>query len=245
MNKKIVVFVLIIIVLTCLLASCDLNKDYSIRGMENYFEYEDWMCLQSSSDVVSIMGITETGQLKEELVIPKKINGCRIFLGKSIGGNYWESDNLKKLFIPAGIKVYRSRFFEYCPALEKLVFLSIRPEDYKSGFDIGNTYGGGFNICIYDEEMTEFLDYTSYDPYYIFSCNLIFEYNYLESINNGIYWLDHLEEGEMIKTMPSEPIREDYIFDGWYAEKECVNKIELSEIIMGTEPITVYAGWKQ
>jgi len=34
-------------------------------------------------------------------------------------------------------------------------------------------------------------------------------------------------------------------FTGWYAEKECTNKINLAEITMEEETITLYAGWKQ
>jgi len=63
--------------------------------------------------------------------------------------------------------------------------------------------------------------------------------------NDGYYWIDDIEEGEKIKTIPINPERDDYEFTGWYEEEECINKINLEEIIMGEETITLYAGWEK
>ena len=42
-------------------------------------------------------------------------------------------------------------------------------------------------------------------------------------------------------TRPSDPVEEQFIFDGWYAEKECLNAFDFSKEV--TEDVTVYAKW--
>ena len=43
-------------------------------------------------------------------------------------------------------------------------------------------------------------------------------------------------------TKPKDPTREGYVFNGWYADKECKTPFDFSKGI--TADITVYAGWK-
>jgi len=237
----------IIMVLPILFISCNVEPlgSLSVTEHENYFETELFACYDyKNSDFLRILGLTERGQEKEEIVIPEKINGKDIVWSTTTWGNRWESDNLKKIFIPTGIKVDRSYLFEHCPKLEKLVFLSTDPEEYRSGFNRQNTYGGGCTMFVYDKARLLFIEYTSYCELAFVVANIEFYDNYENEINEGIYWMDHLEEGKKLKTIPANPEREGYEFTGWYEEKECINIINLEKIQMGEEKITLYAGWK-
>ncbi|MFA6867216.1 MAG: InlB B-repeat-containing protein [Clostridia bacterium] len=254
MYKKIkcIIVVILIIVSMVLLGSCHVEPNAfsipTIEEDENYFETEYFTCYMyhfSQGDVVNILGLTERGQEKEEIVIPEKIDGKSIIWNQRAWTNYWRSDKLKKIFIPAGIDVDRSYLFKYCPKLEKLIFLSTDPEEYRSGFNRQSTYGGGYPKYVYEKSRTTFLEYTSYSESSFTAANIEMFNNYENEINEGIYWMDHLEEGKKLKTIPANPIREEYEFTGWYVEKECINIINLEEITMGEETITLYAGWKK
>lgn len=48
------------------------------------------------------------------------------------------------------------------------------------------------------------------------TANISYYYDYEGSPNEGYCWIDDLEIGEKIKTIPEDPIREGYEFAGWY-----------------------------
>ena len=45
-------------------------------------------------------------------------------------------------------------------------------------------------------------------------------------------------------TTPDEPVREGYIFDGWYLDRACTVPFDPS-VDTVTQSMTLYAGWKQ
>lgn len=53
--------------------------------------------------------------------------------------------------------------------------------------------------------------------------NVSYMYNYEGAENEGYYWVDSYDN-ETIQFIPPEPQREGYTFEGWYKEKECINK---------------------
>ena len=56
------------------------------------------------------------------------------------------------------------------------------------------------------------------------SANVKFCFNYENSPNGGVFFIDNYGYGESIKNPPYDPIREGYTFEGWYKESECINK---------------------
>ena len=54
--------------------------------------------------------------------------------------------------------------------------------------------------------------------------NISYNYNYEDSENYGVYFIDDCDYGSKIEYIPANPTREGYIFDGWYKEPECINK---------------------
>lgn len=53
--------------------------------------------------------------------------------------------------------------------------------------------------------------------------NVSYFYNYGDSPNDGYYRIDNYGYGETIKYVPQNPLRNGYVFYGWYKEPECVN----------------------
>lgn len=53
--------------------------------------------------------------------------------------------------------------------------------------------------------------------------NTTFYYNFEGSENDGIYWIDDYAYGDKIIYLPENPVREGYIFNGWYKESDCIN----------------------
>lgn len=53
--------------------------------------------------------------------------------------------------------------------------------------------------------------------------NTTYYFNYEESPNEDIFFINDFERGGKIENTPYEPTREGYKFKGWYKEPECVN----------------------
>lgn len=78
------------------------------------------------------------------------------------------------------------------------------------------------------------------------------EYNYDEEILNivntirlgGYAWIDYLEPGDKINTLPPTPQREGYEFAGWYIDEQCTTKINFKNIVKEDADIKLYAGWR-
>jgi hypothetical protein len=58
----------------------------------------------------------------------------------------------------------------------------------------------------------------------VLPANISYNYNYEDSENYGVYFIDDCDYGNKIEYIPANPTREGYIFDGWYKEPECINK---------------------
>jgi uncharacterized repeat protein (TIGR02543 family) len=62
--------------------------------------------------------------------------------------------------------------------------------------------------------------------------------------NCGYYWIDDVNSGHKIITVPPDPSRNGYTFGGWYTETECINKWDFETNIKGSEDLVLYAGWE-
>ena len=59
--------------------------------------------------------------------------------------------------------------------------------------------------------------------------NTSYIFNYENAPNEGYFFINDFERGGLIENTPYEPIREEYIFDGWYKEPECINEWNFEE----------------
>ncbi len=102
-------------------------------------------------------------------------------------------------------------------------------------------------------------DFVEANPVYItfFKSNTVFCFNYENSPNGGVFFVDNSDYGGVIKNTPYNPIRDGYEFTGWFKEAECVNKwkfdtdtlptVDIDENGNVTEFIEtkLYAGWRK
>lgn len=90
-----------------------------------------------------------------------------------------------------------------------------------------------------------------------YKANIVFRFNYENSPNNDVFFVDNSEYGGTIRNTPYNPIRNGYKFTGWFKEAECVNKwnfdtgtlppVDSDEEGNVTEFIEtkLYAGWQK
>ena len=172
---------------------------------------------------VRITGLSEAGKQKEILVVPQFIDGYEV---KQVGFNYgfgivegiWESEKLKKVFIPFDVSVL-GYLYQHCPNIEKVILLVHSPILYKGNENVA-VYITSF--CYSPERETNIFIGEGSTPNFHFS-NVSFRYNYEGAPNEGYYWIDDYHYGTKIKYIPEDPTREGYIFVGWYKESECKN----------------------
>lgn len=57
----------------------------------------------------------------------------------------------------------------------------------------------------------------------ICKANTAYMFNYENCPNDGYFFINDFDYGTTIECSPYEPLREGYIFSGWYKEPECIN----------------------
>lgn len=72
--------------------------------------------------------------------------------------------------------------------------------------------------------------------------DVTFRYNY-PGANPAVISEDEVPDGASVQRPTSEPVRERYLFDDWYAEAACIHKFDFTSPV--TEPVVIYAGWIQ
>ncbi|MBE5763206.1 MAG: hypothetical protein E7338_03165 [Clostridiales bacterium] len=90
-----------------------------------------------------------------------------------------------------------------------------------------------------------------YEDGYVYKTDVVdafIEENYgrfidTSSYNGGYHWVDYLEEGDKILTIPSDPAREGYSFRGWYLDAACTNIFDFNSYVKDETPLVLYAGW--
>ena len=200
---------------------------------ETYFETEFFKGYMPKLDSIMLCGLTELGMEQEILIIPSEIDGIRV---DSIGFPFYRPREFleakaKKIFLPGSIKVNRGdSLFD----ANKVILLSYMPESKQHKSSLG---------------WHRYVPPSAYDSYInmwgeaVIKANVSFLNNYDDTLNGGYWWIDHIDKGEKIFTVPPEPKRDGYIFKGWYTELECLNKWNFEEDIKGDDEIILYALW--
>lgn len=182
-------------------------------------EYGDFVCkFYDTKNTVDINGLSEEGKKKKILAIPKEINGYTVdYIGKKMlmgtGNPDISSENLEVIYFTQNLD---GRFwYQDCPNLKKafLIENGVNREITKV-FEINeNTsmYMSNFYISKFNAD----------NRVRIFPANISYFYNYEGAPNDGYYWIDDMEDGETIKYIPENPIREGYLFGGWFKDEAC------------------------
>ncbi len=71
----------------------------------------------------------------------------------------------------------------------------------------------------------------------ICKANTAYMFNYADAPNDGYFFIQDFEYGETIEDTPYIPLRDGYIFGGWYKEVACINKWDFEK---DTLPQTKY-----
>lgn len=222
------IYIIIILVIISLCTSCgakDATEEKGYFETEN-FRYIEWDFFFGNS--VTIVGLTEKGMDLEVVVIPE-VNS----LGYTVGKNYFDSDKLKKIYIPTTISSINGEFLTGKNV--DVIYLSIEPYYFPNTDEAIWGEGTMYAPASYADRFPDAKP-----------ANVSFMYNYENAPNGGYAWIDNINAGEKIEIdPPAHFIREGYYhYGGWYTEPECINKWDIENgipfpIIEDTEEETI------
>ncbi len=183
-------------------------------------------------DTATILELTEKGKEQEVLIIPSEFKGNPV---KQIGKVLYfgsrakfESEKLKKLYIPATVDSIDDRAFIFCNNLKELIVNTGILNSF--GID-GRMIEEGLKIYLpsyYYQGIKDTKRFKEINP-----ANISFNYNYQDSPNEGYYFIDNIFDTGKI-TKPDNPKRQGYAFVSWYLEPEFKNEwdFETDEVIV-------------
>ena len=205
---------------------------------EGYFTYY----YNNNKDAIILSELTELGRQQNVLVIPEEINGTKVTalskwtLHMWDAGLVWESENLEKVFFTTDSVGVEHGIFKKCPNLRKLILTAYDGDNPRTG--VGARRNSDRYLYISKKAFERYLSRlvsnmiiskeealdTNHSINSIQAANVSYYYNYDTDKNDGYYWIDDVEYGEKKEYIPSDPVREEYEFGGWYKEAECINK---------------------
>ncbi len=166
---------------------------------------------------VAVLELSLQGQQKETLIIPEEIDGKKVikigYKGGGFGGTACCLDltDCKKVFFPKTIQK-----IERMSGSTDTKYIFNNSENLKilvMWFD-SQTY---LSRQLYDRFSAEYGNYESIK---------IANVEYV--VDGAVYFVDDYGEGEIIEA-PPEPVKEGYVFDGWYTEENYTNKWNFEE----------------
>lgn len=237
MKKPITLFLIIILLVATMVSGfgCSRKKYLSTETFIYYVSQD------RGEDVVIIKGLTEKGRLQKNIVIPEEIDGMRVY---EYHGYDDDAPNVKKIIVPYNITSINGGFLgpgqlfvRNHPSELKILYVNCR---YSKFVDCSEPW----NNFIADAAEKNYSFFTNL-KYYDFA-NMQYLFNYEDAPNKGVFFIDDLEVNEKLEIFPETPKRDGYIFTGWFAEPECINKIELTDFEKtDDETIYLYAGWTE
>ncbi len=233
---KISIVILAVIIIASSFCGCSLKKEKLFET--EYFKYEIYTI--SDTEYVRIKGLTELGKQQEYIVIPEEIDGRIVESYRGLD----EVPNLKAHYISYNLKVINSWLNQHAGTM----FYGAKHAG--ETFYISSTYtktanygGGGFISSVAEESYRKTA--VNFDNAYKFA-NVQYMFNYEDSPNMGVHFIDNTEVGAKVNVIPIIPKRDGYKFTGWYSEPECINEIILETYQKADKEILyLYAGWQE
>ena len=212
----------------------------------------DFECfVNNNMNTVFVRGLSEEGKQKEVIMWPTDFGDYKVYIyhqdGYFCGQNFYvESENLKKMY-------FNTNIIDISVAGDLIEICSNEVTYYIPSYQNGMSHlFGNSRNALYSYE-----DYLISSNDYHFNINEIanisYYYNY-EKEGYQTYFIDNVFN-ETIINIPPNPKREGYTFDGWYKEKECINKWDFEKEIIPEKmydsegnydykETIIYAKWK-
>ena len=210
-----VVFIIFDIFLVVSLIYC--NVHYSIKEDKYYMYMFD---NEKKDSPIWLVSLTDKGAKERFLFIPSEIDGHNVMgfkNGRILSGNFnWKSSVCEKIYIQKNIATHYAGF-NYVMNLKKVFVIDIGIPNEKTLKYSYNYYVSKINYDAVKESEYKIKEK-------LLPANISYNYNYEDSENYGVYFIDDCDYGSKIEYIPANPTREGYIFDGWYKEPECINK---------------------
>ena len=171
---------------------------------------------------INITNLVEEAREKETIIIPESIDGLPV-IAIGMGGIGWTNylqGYYNKIYLPNSVLNINdvSRSIHH-----RKVFLM----DEHDSVDWDSRTTLLQNILLEFSDMQVFVAESLYQGYQTLSniknseCISIANLSYV--VDNEIYWIDDCADGESI-VFPDDPIKEGFIFDGWYKDNNYVEK---------------------
>ena len=227
------IFLILVLLFSLLMLSSCFNKRKTYET--EYFKYH--IVEYDEEEAIFIDGLTKKGEQLSNIVIPEEIDGKKV---KDLSGHSI-TPNLKKIIVSYNIVTINSMglftggwFVSGHPEGLKVLFINCRY--------IKSTHFNSFEYIATNAEV----DYSKYiNMTFVDYANMQYMFNYEGSQNEGVFFIDDLDINEELEIIPENPKREGYVFTGWYAEPECINKIELQGYTKVDDGIVyLFAGWR-
>lgn len=233
-KKKLTAIILLLVLCASMIAFAPgcCKKDDKYKETE-YFVYH-----VGDRGGISIDLLTEKGKQLENLVIPEEIEGKKV---TSVRGHE-TTPNLKKIIVSFNVRTINSwglspgsLFVNGYPQGLKIIYVNC---EYKKCV----VMDGGYLATYAEESYRKHLN-----SLWAFKfANMQYLYNFEDAQNKGVFFVDDLDIGEELEIIPEIPKRDGFTFTGWYAEQECINKVELNGYVKTDEEIVyLYAGWEE
>ena len=236
-NRRITAIILLLVLCTSMVvfASGCTKKESKYKETE-YFVYHIYG--SGNNEEIEIDGLTEKGKQLKNIVIPEEIDGKKV---TSVKGHS-TTPNLRKIIVSYNVILINSwgltsgsLFVHGYPGWPKVLYVNCEYEKCA-------VMGGGYIATNAEESFAK--RYPSLQGFSF--ANMQYLYNYPDSPNKNVFFIDDLNINEELEVIPETPKRVGYTFIGWYAEPECLNKIELNGYVKTDDEIVyLYAGWEE
>ena len=162
---------------------------------------------------VRLRELSDYGKQQKYIIVPAELDGYPI---KEIGKPHLlagldtdlKSEILEKIYFQSAYKTGPNPFLKNCPKLKKIFLIE---DDFgELSFD---------KRSYFPHTESQISTSSSIDKQF---ANVTFRFNYEGSTNEGVCWIDDLDN-EKIEVIPPVPEREGYEFGGWYKEAACIN----------------------
>ncbi len=236
--KKYLKFTILILLLVCTISLSGCGFFYDKTYWNGIFGYT-----KSNSSECCIAAINGQNNKLEAIEIPDYIDGYKVrgvFAGNS-KIPYIEHDYVKKIYIGnvEFISTYAGYDLFYCENLERIIIHNADLPSLNFGFS------SVVEQCVvavaqeyFETQMRS--DYSfiwKIKQYHMVIANVEYHYNFDGSDNADLYKIDYLRSSDEVPYKFADPIREGYMFGGWYTDEECTSVWDKSVNCIFDEPV--------